>query len=197
METCIAAAAPSCARILPATAADAPDISSVRWRSRYSCDLRRPAVQPFNSGITYRVTGPSDAGSRIGGDREHSQPVLAGQHHARRRDRRRRHHRDVLLEGKKLESGVVESEPFALVAEAFLFTQQWGDHTECFILTIGLHPRIGAKRPRVRGQRARAGTEHCPPTTHVVELNDLLGDVGRVVVRQDRRHRSSPVSPGR
>ncbi len=122
-----------------------------------------------------------------GCDGQHTGAVLAGQLHATGADARRSGHRHALLDRKDLQGRLVECEPVALVGESFLAVEQADDHAHCFVLSIPEQHRADAHRAGVARQRAGAAAEHRPALRHVVELDQSLGDVERVVVRQ-RHH---------
>ena len=90
----------------------------------------------------------------------------------------------VDLQGQDLQCGIAQREPLAVVVEAVLAAQEADDHAHRLVLAVALHERIDVQRARIGGQCTGPGTEHRPPTCHVIELHHPLSDVERVVVGQ-------------
>ena len=116
-------------------------------------------------------------------DRDHADPVLAGQGHARGADLRGDGEGHLLLQRQQLQRRIPHREPVALGGHP-LALEQPPDDADRLVLAVALGHRVDPERVRVRRERPRARAEDRSPAGHPVELDHALGDIERVVVGQ-------------
>ncbi len=131
-----------------------------------------------------------EAGSLAGGDAEHPEVVLAGHAAARRRHRARHAHLGIRHgERTEVRVGVAHRVPVRLLGDE-LAAEESQDDVDALVHApagvLGLDPH----HQRVRREQARPGAEHHATPRHVIELDDAVGHVQRVVIRQ--RDNSGP-----
>ena len=124
--------------------------------------------------------------------RQQADPVATGRPRPGRRDLAGHRHLDVRPRiGRHLQPGAVEREPVRLVGHR-LTAQQPQDDAQRLVHHVPLAGGRDAHGEGVRDQGARADPEHRPPTGHVVELIDPVGQHERVVIGQGRHPSAEP-----